>query len=58
MLKRLERTCDPREFRAPEEEGLAPFIVLLLMLAGLAVALTLVGPSPVPADEMLILASP
>ena len=58
MLKRLEQPHDPREFRTHEEGGLAPFLVLLLMLVGLAVAVTLMGTSPLPADEMVILGNP
>ena len=58
MLTRTEQPHDPREFRTPEEEGLAPFLVLLVMLIGLAVAMTLMGTSPLPADEMVMLSNP
>ena len=59
MLKRPEQPHDPREFKTPEEEeGLVPFLVLLVMLFGLAVALTLIGTSPLPADEIVVLGTP
>ena len=56
MLARTEQPGDPDEFRRRGEGGPALFFVIVITVAGIAFAMTLLEPSPPAADEIAILA--
>ncbi len=54
MLARNEPFYDRRDFGKRDRWDVW-FLVMMLMLAGFAIALNLIEPSPIPSDEIVII---